>query len=173
LRYRQADLRKLQEVSMIRFATVLVAFVPLSVASADDAKEQEIKAELQKLKGKWKQFSIEAGGKERVLPAAEEVVVTIDGDKWTTVNRVKTAESTFRIDPTQKPKTLDRIHKATAEVEQDVVDKCIYKVDGDTLTVCSGRTPQIGVRFDGKAERPKEFKTVGGGIIVVYKRVKE
>jgi uncharacterized protein (TIGR03067 family) len=101
-----------------------------------------------------------------------EVVVTIDGDKWTTVNRVKTTESTFRIDPTQKPKTLDSIRKATAEVEKDVVDKCIYKLDGDTLTVCSGRTPQIGVPFDGKAERPKEFKTVGGGVIVVYKRVK-
>jgi uncharacterized protein (TIGR03067 family) len=159
---------------MIRFAAILLAFVPLSVAlSADDEKEQHVKAELQKLKGKWKQYSMETGGEERVIPAMAEVVVTIDGDKWTTMNRVKTTESTFRIDPTQKPKTIDKIHKATAKGDKDVVDKCIYKLDGDTLTICSGRTPQIGVALDGKAERPKEFKTVDGGMIVVYKRVKE
>jgi uncharacterized protein (TIGR03067 family) len=160
---------------MIRFATLLVALVPLSAVSAGDAKEKEVKAELEKLKGKWKQVSVETDGKERVLPAtaAAEVVVTIDGDKWKTVNRVKATESTFSIDPTQTPKSMDRIHKGMAGAEKDVVDKCIYKLDGNTLTVCSGRTPRIGVPLDGTAERPKEFKTVGGGVIVVYKRVKE
>jgi uncharacterized protein (TIGR03067 family) len=160
---------------MIRFATLLVAFVPLSVASADDAKEKAVKAELEKLKGKWKQFSIETGGKERVLPAIPEaeVIVTIDGDKWKTVNIAKTTESTFRIDPTQTPKSMDCIRKGAAGAEKDVVDKCIYKLDGDTLTICSGHGSRIGVAVDGTAERPKEFKTVGGGQIVVFKRVKE
>jgi uncharacterized protein (TIGR03067 family) len=158
---------------MIRFVALLVAFVPLSLASADDAAEKGVKAELEKLKGKWKQFSVETDGKERILPAAADVVVTIDGDKWKTVNRVTATESPFEIDPSQTPKAMDRVLQATAGAAKGVVDKCIYKLDGDTPTVCSGNTRMIGVAIDGKAERPKEFKTVGGGWIVVYKRIKE
>jgi uncharacterized protein (TIGR03067 family) len=159
--------------AFVRFATLLAGIVPLSVACADDTKETEVKTELEKLKGKWKQVSVESDGKERPVPDTVQVIVTIDGDKWATSNRATTTGFTFRIDPTQKPKTIDKIHKATALGQEDVADKCIYKLDGDTLMICSGRTPQIGVPFDGKAERPKDFTTVGGGMIVIYKRVKE
>ncbi len=158
---------------MILFATLFIAFAPPPVVPDDKVKEKEMKAELEKLKGKWKQYSVETDGKERVLSDRVEVIVTIDGEKWKTVNRFSETESTFRIDPREKPKTLDRILKAVAGAEKGRVDKCIYKLDGDTLTICSGETPQIGVAYDGKAERPKEFKTVGGGMILVYKRVKE
>jgi uncharacterized protein (TIGR03067 family) len=161
------------EVDMRSSAILIVALFPLMAAGGDDAKEKAIKAELEKLRGKWKQVSVEIDGKERAVPATVEVVVTIDGDRWKAVSPKEFPESTFTIDPTKDPKTFDRIRKDKDDAKKDVVDKCIYKLDGDTLTICSGYTPGGGKAAYGTAERPKEFKTTGGGVIFVYKRIKE
>lgn len=162
-------------VNMRRFAALLVALLTVMTAAADDAKEKAVKAELEKLRGKWKQVSSEVGGKERAVPdeLASKTIVTIDGTKWTVEGPEGKKEVTFSIDPTQNPKTWDRIRKGKDDAGKGVVDQCIYKLDGDTLTICSGYTPRPGQQADGTAERPKEFKTTGGGSVVVFKRVKE
>lgn len=154
-------------------AVLIVALFPLIAAGGDDAKEKAVKAELEKLRGRWKQVSVEIDGKERAVPAAAEVVVTIDGERWKTVAPRELPEVTFAIDPTRDPKTFDRIRKGKGDAGKDVVDRCIYRLDGDTLTICSGYTPGGEKAAYGTAERPKEFKTAGGGVIFVYKRVKE
>jgi hypothetical protein len=70
------------------------------------------------------------------------------------------------------PKPFDRRRKGKDEKAKDVVEKCIYKLDKDTLTICTART-RLGVEQLGTLERPKEFKTTEGGTIFVYKREKE
>lgn len=154
-------------------ASLIVALLPLLAAAGDEAKEKAVKAELEKLRGKWKQVSVEIDGKERAGPAAAEVVVAIEEDRWKTLSPKELPEVTFAIDPTKDPRTFDRIRKGKGDGGKDVVDKCIYKLDGDTLTICSGYTPGGEKAAYGTAERPKEFKTTGGGVIYVYKRVKE
>jgi uncharacterized protein (TIGR03067 family) len=156
---------------MKRCVVVLVALVSLTAGAADDGKDKAIQQELEKLKGKWKQVSVEMNGQEKPVPTqAPAVVVTIDGDKWTSEGPVGKKDSKFAIDPTQKPKAFDRIHKAKDGKGKDDVDKCIYKLEKDTLTICTARAGLLSPSSD---ERPKEFKTAEGGTIFVYKRVEE
>jgi uncharacterized protein (TIGR03067 family) len=158
---------------MGRSAVFILALFPLLAAGGDDTKEKAVKAELEKLRGKWKQVSVEIDGRERGGPGTAEVVITIDKDNWKTVSPKELPEIKFAIDPAKDPKTFDRIRKDKDDAKKDVVDKCIYKLDGDTLTICSGYTPGGKKAEYGTAERPKEFKTTGGGVIFVYKRIKE
>jgi uncharacterized protein (TIGR03067 family) len=158
---------------MHRFAGLTATLLMLAPAVMSQDKDAAVEKELAKLKGQWRQYSSEQKGKERVVPdaIAAKSLLTIDGNTWTIDGPMGKIEQTFKIDPTKSPKEFDRIRKG--EDGKDVVDPCIYKLDGDTLTICSSRTPSpFNKELVGK-ERPKEFKTTDGGSIIVYKRVKE
>jgi uncharacterized protein (TIGR03067 family) len=152
---------------------VLVILGLLTAVSAADEKEKAkaIEQEQKKLKGRWKQVSVETGGQERAVPDQAAPIVTIDGDKWISETRKGKVESTFVIDPTQSPKAFDWVRKAPDEKAKDVVQKCIYELDKDTLTICTARTG-FGAERDAPG-RPKEFKTTESGTIFRYKRVEE
>lgn len=152
---------------MRRGAIVLMALVSLT-AAADDETGNAIKQEMAKLQGKWKQVSVEVKGKKMPVPTDKgDVIVTIDGDTWRVEGPDGTSESTFSIDPTRNPKAIDRFVKSKGENEAKIVHKSIYKLDKDTLSVCTGR------KSDTSKERPKEFKTVDGRAIFVYKRLEK
>ncbi len=157
---------------MRRCAVLLATLVPLLslTAAAADEKEKASKAELEKVRGRWKYVRSETFGKE--IPIRGETVVVVDGDKWTLETATAKGETVkvewkFSIDPTQTPRAIDHVKKT--EGQKDYVKKGIYKLDGDTLTVC------FPMSFPGEEPkpRPKEFKTADGGQLQVFKRVEK
>ena len=138
-------------------ACPLIAVVLLIGA---DAPAQDAKKEVEKLQGDWTLVTVEIKGK--VVPAKDATnvrKVTIKGDQWTITGDGggKGTGSTLKIDPSKDPKTLDLIFKRG---EKEVIRRGIYKLEGDTLTVCSANPD---------AERPKDFKSTEGRI-EVFKR---
>ena len=129
------------------------------LVAADEPAKDAMKDE-DKLQGEWTMVSMETLGVKHSEDDVKKYTLTIKGDRWTVTNaRTLSPGQTFKIDPSKDPKTLDLTIKL---VNQERVSKGIYKLDGDTLTIC--RTEENG-------ERPKEFKTTAkSGILVVWKR---
>jgi uncharacterized protein (TIGR03067 family) len=151
------------EVVMKCCAAFLVTFVSFTAAGADNAKEKAIQQERERLQGKWKLTSVERDGKAR--PLGFDFFVVIKNDKWTTEKK-ETDVPTFQIDPTQNPKTIDiTMTGLKGDGGKDLVEKGIYKLDKDTLTICISEP--IG------EPRPKEFKSTEGHVIRVYKRAEK
>jgi uncharacterized protein (TIGR03067 family) len=144
------------------------AVLPIAVAILIGAAlpAQDAKKDLEKMQGEWTIVSVEQGGKKKA-PDEEfkKLKLTITGEEW----KVRSGDEekikmTFKIDPSKDPKTIDLTIKSGGKVSRG-----IYKLEGDTLTVC---------RTFADAERPKEFKTPAGeqaaaGQLIVWKRAKE
>jgi uncharacterized protein (TIGR03067 family) len=140
---------------------VLPCIAVLLVVAATPARDA--KKELEKLQGEWTGVSLEENGKKIPDGHVKKFKLTIKGEKWMVqFGDKQVGDATFKIDPAKDPKRIDM----TFKVEGDDLDSHgIYKVDGDTLTLC---------RAHGKAERPKEFKGKDDQYnIEVWKRVKK
>lgn len=112
------------------------------------------------LEGEWTMVLMEQKGTKVMADGANRFRLSVKGDQWTVVSlRGQETRMTFQIDPSQNPPTIDLILKSG---DQEAVSRGIYRLEGDTLTVC---------RTAGDAERPKEFKTTAeSGVLVVWKR---
>jgi uncharacterized protein (TIGR03067 family) len=141
----------------VAFAVGLGGFAYHSLAAGPQAKDDH-----EAILGTWKIEKAEIEGKEDDEKAKEikGVKVVITKEKIVTELPDGTMrESTYKLDPTQKPKALDIRYRDQETIEH------VYTLEGDTLKVC-GPLPGQG------AGRPTEVGTKEGSgtMMVTLKR---
>ncbi len=125
------------------------------LAGNDETPQDE-----ERILGTWALVSSEEGGQkapEQVIQEAK-VIFAADG-KMTAKQGAKEQEFTYQLDPAKNPKEFS----GTNDKGRTVLG--IYKLDGDTLTIC----------FDRSGARPTEFASKEGTTVVleVLKREKK
>jgi uncharacterized protein (TIGR03067 family) len=115
------------------------------------------------LVGEWALTSRVVGGKPEAPSPGSSVTFTADGRVRLREGRAERAEqATYTADPKKTPAELDIVPPARAN---EPVLKAIYKVDGDTLTIC----------FGGGGDRPTAFESPAGAgvMLVTFTRAKK
>src|SRR5260221_238299 len=133
-----------------RYCVAIVAmFLVVGAALADDDKNL--------IQGEWRQLPRKDG-----LIGATKLVVRGDDWQYSFDDHVRGSLQLgphplmkAKLDPTKKMKEIDLRQKMR---DIDVTIKCIYKLEGDILTICQP--------FDQFGDRPKEFKTIHGRTVV-------
>jgi uncharacterized protein (TIGR03067 family) len=135
----------------------------IGAATGGDAKGDDTKDELAKLKGTWVR---ELDGKTFIL--------VFNGEHYALINEFApektTATGTVTIDPTKKPKRIDiKITDGTGTGEKlkGKTALCIYQLDGDTLKFCINRPGQ-----EGYPEQFPDKEGVDKYLFLVFKRAK-
>ncbi|MDY3562819.1 TIGR03067 domain-containing protein [Gemmata sp. JC673] len=143
------------------FVTV-VAVVLLAPAEPPKAEVKELSAaakkEVDKLQGKWKLVKGSRAGKEyEHTEGTPELIVEFKGRTWL-LNGVEKAEI-VALDPSSDPKCLD-LKSLEQPRGANTVDEGIFKLDGDTLTICwyQGADKNRPTSFD----IPKDKDTILG-----------
>jgi RNA polymerase sigma factor (sigma-70 family) len=118
------------------------------------------------LEGSWKATSFEQDGRALPEEKVKEIEATFGGDGYRFTSGLRAAGSltgTFIWDPDAKPKSLDLVPKEGVFKGESF--KGIYKVEGDSLTLC--------LVWPTK-ERPKEFVSPPNStaVLAVFKRQK-
>lgn len=141
----------------MKFAAILCVSV-CSLLSVASAPVKEPKTDKELLQGTWSLIKIEVDGNE--LKELPKLTLIFKDDKVTVTREgVKDKHGPFKLDAEKKVKEIDL---TTTEDNQTVL--CIYKLDGDKLTMCIADAP-------GSA-RPTEFKSGPRILLVDLKRVK-
>jgi uncharacterized protein (TIGR03067 family) len=144
----------------------LLVIVALGLAlGADAPREDEAAKDLKQFQGTWTLVAVEVNGKkidaEAMKKAGHEITLIVKDEKVTLKLRRGDMAGTLKLNPSKKPKAYDS--RATDPEGQTHEAVGIYKIEGDTLTVC-----YVAAGND----RPSEFKAdAGSGAVVqVFKR---
>jgi len=119
-------------------ALLFLALVPAAPAPKDAPKP----AADNPLLGEWVVESHVASGK--VLPKVGKVeTITITKDRWQ-IEKESKSESLLSVDPTKDPPHVD----VWVPDQEENRARGIYKVEGDTLTVCYSLGPDRPTKFE-------------------------
>jgi uncharacterized protein (TIGR03067 family) len=152
---------------MVRLAVAVAVLwfgVPLA---ADDGKPNPLpepaKKELEKLQGKWVAKEFGRNG-ERIDVREQKFELEIKGDKWIFTGKEKGVF--VALDPTTDPKCMDL--KSIEEGRKGQVDEGIYRIEGETLTIClhQGSGKARPTSFETSPDRPDT-------ILAVFERPKK
>lgn len=122
-----------------------------------------IAEELAKLQGTWKQIALEKDGLTDTLDefGLEPSSTFVDDTYVVTLADGSIAiKGTFKLDPTQVPKTIDWTDTFGEDAGKTFL--AIYSLEGDQLIFCAA---------DDGQERPTEFRTGPGQVLRVSQRL--
>jgi uncharacterized protein (TIGR03067 family) len=147
---------------MKKLLPVVCVVLLLGADTKDDARK-----DVEKLQGKWVVKSIERGGKAVDVDKDEHVPrsITFKGDKVTLAEKNGEHGGTAKVGREGKLGTLDLSPEDPGK--QDHTVRTLYRLEGDTLTVCVN---------EGKlSERPKEIGAKEGShcTVIVFTREKK
>jgi RNA polymerase sigma-70 factor (ECF subfamily) len=139
-----------------------LAYRALAADKPGAPKEGAAKTDLEKLQGTWVAVSLESGGGKAAEEEVKGLTLVVKDDKATmTSPDGRTDDGVLKLDPGKTPKEIDLV---VNEGGQDKAHPGIYKLEGDTLTLCVSHPPD---------ERPGAFATKDGArfpIVAVFKK---
>ena len=145
------------KLTLVVVLTILVAglSVGLFLSRADGPEKQTTKApdDARAIRGTWKVIKANKGGVEP--PDADEVKKNpwvITADKIIVKRNGEDRESSYKLDPSKKPKAFDLTPLTGPDEEKGKLFQGIYILTGDTLKICITGPGQ---------ERPADFKAAG------------
>lgn len=140
----------------------IVALVVVGLLMGADKPEDAAKKDLEALQGDWKVEKAVRGGKDAPAEVAAKLKLTFAGNKLSVdEGSARDEQATLTLDPSKTPAAVDF---QPTRPGKDVI-KGIYKLDGDSLTLCWAK----------EGDRPTEFASKEGSETVLFelKRVKK
>jgi uncharacterized protein (TIGR03067 family) len=146
----------------------VVITLALAVPWIDDPTSDRYRSDQERILGVWDLVSIKTEGQDAPVNDPEDRRLLITKDHFKPATEPTRPGLAYKLDPSKNPKQLDLVLPGPEFKGQ--IDPCIYKIEGDTLTIC-GRSGSAGEK---PLPRPTRFSSEASErtVLHVYNRVK-